>query len=449
MQHQRSESQKQIASQLLDAARKAGADKADVVLFETVDVSTSCRLGRQEELERSESVAVGLRVWSGKRPAIASASDLSNASLNELAERAVSMAKVATDDPYTDIATEDLWASDAPDLDLFDAKEPTAEALFDMAHEAEDAARSVEGITNSEGADAYYGTHCVTLAHSGGFVGSYLSSGASISVSVIAGSGDQMERDYDYATAIHFSDLPSPEQIGLTAAERTLKRLNPQKISTQSMPVIYDPRVGRGLIGAFAGAISGASVARGTTFLKEKLGEALFSDTIQIIDDPWIKRGLGSRPFDGEGVRGEKLSVVKDGVLCSWLLDLRSAAQLGLKTTGHASRGLASPPSPSSSNLYLAAGQENPDALISDIELGLYVTESFGSGINNVTGDYSQGASGFLIEHGEITRPVSEITIAGHMLDMYTQMTPANDLVFKYATNAPTLRIDGLMVAGN
>ncbi len=441
--------QQSQADSLLAFARKAGADMADCVLFETLDVSTSCRMGKQEELERSESVAVGLRTWVGKKIAIASASDLSDASMRELAERAVSMARVATDDPYSALAPEALWATDIPDLDLYSGQEISAEQLFAMACAAEDAARAVKGITNSEGADAYFGTHCITLAHTGGWSGSYLTSDVSLSVSVIAGEGEQMERDYDYAICSHLNDMPTPEAIGLSAAERTLKRLHPRKIATRQMPVVYDPRVGKGLIGAFAGAVSGSSVARGTSYLKQKLGATLFAPGIRITDDPLRKRGQGSHPFDGEGVRAKKLALVEDGALCSWLLDIRSAAQLGMTTTGHASRGLASPPAPSSSNLYLENGTLSPQSLMSDIAYGLYVTETFGSGVNNVTGDYSQGASGFLIENGEITTPVAEITIAGQMLEAFKRLTPANDLRFKYATNAPTFRIDGLTVAGN
>ncbi len=447
--HAQKNQQKNLAEDLLARARRAGADKADCVLMESLDVSTSCRFGRQEELERSESVAVGLRVWAGQRVAIASASDFSATSLDELAARAVSMARVATEDPYSGLAAEELWAQDMPDLDLYDPQEPQAQALFAMAQEAEAAALEVAGITNSEGADAYYGAHCVTLAHSGGWQGSYLSSDLSLSVCVIAGEGEAMERDYDYAVTTHFADLPPAASIGKEAARRTLARLKPRKIMTKQMPVLFEPRVGKGLIGAFAGAISGSSVARGTTYLKTKMGEQIFAPGIRLIDDPLRKRGQGSHPFDGEGVRVQKRTIVEDGRLQTWLLDLRSAAQLGLSTTGHASRGLASPPSPSSSNFYMENGTLTPQELMADIELGLYVTDTFGSGINNVTGDYSQGASGFMIEKGVLTYPVAEITIAGHMLEAYPRVTPANDLVFRYATNVPTLRVDGLTIAGN
>lgn len=441
--------QREQAEDLLARAKRAGATMADCVLIEALDVSTSCRNGKQEELERSESVAVGLRVWAGKKIAIASASDLTSQSFDELAERAVSMAKVATEDPYAGLAAEELWARDFPALDLYDPAEPEVDALFEMAVAAEAAALGVKGVTNSEGASAYFGTHCVTVAHSGGWSGSYLSSDASLSVSVIAGEGEAMESDYDYAMATHFADLPAPETIGLSAAERAVKRLKPKKIATKQMPVVYDPRVSRGLLGAFAGAINGSSVARGTSYLKSKMGEAIFAPGIRIIDDPLRKRGQGSHPFDGEGVRVERRTIVEDGRLQTWLLDLRSAAQLGLKTTGNATRGLASPPSPSSSNLYMENGTLSPRELMSDIVRGIYVTDAFGSGVNNVTGDYSQGISGFLIENGEITSPVAEITIAGKMQEAYPRLTPANDLTFKYATNAPTFRIDGLTVAGN
>ncbi len=435
--------------QILELAKQSGADAADALYVHGVDLSVACRKGKQEELERSESSGIGLRVWCGKRLANVSTSDLSGTSLKELAQRAVSMAKVATEDPHTTLAPKALLAQERPALQLADTHEPDADTLQDMAMQAEQVALDTTGITNSEGADCSYGKTEVALATSHGFTGSYTDTTYAMSVSVLAGKDDAMERDYDYAVTRFFSDLPEPQQIGRIAAERTLKRLNPQKKATCQVPVVYDPRVGRSLLGSFAGAINGASIARGTSFLKDAMGEAVFADQVRIIDDPLRVRGLGSQPFDAEGVQGEKRVMVEDGRLQSWFLDLRSASKLGLTTTGHASRGLGGNPSPSSSNLYMEAGDVTPDALIGDITDGFYVTETFGMGVNLITGDYSQGASGFWIENGEITYAVSELTIAGQLRDMFRQLTPANDLEFRYGTNTPTLRVDGMTVAGS
>ncbi len=437
------------AAQTLALAKSAGAEMADVVLFDSVDLSASCRMGRQESLERSESSAIGLRVWVGKKQAIVSASDLSAESLGMLAERAVAMARAASEDPYGSLADAVLLAKDWPELDLYDAHEPEMTALYAMALAAEGEALAVKGITNSDGGHAGYSRHRVTLATSHGFFGQYDISSASVSVAVIAGEGDGMEGDYDYASTRHYADLPDPASIGKTAAERTLKRLNPRKLNTKPLPLVFDPRVGKSLLGALSGAISGAAIARGTSFLKDMLGKPVFVPGVNVTDDPLRVRGLGSHPFDGEGVAVAKRDMVRDGVLQHWFLDTRSAARLGLETLGHASRGVASPPSPSYSNFYMQAGSVSPKDLVADIKEGVYVTETQGMGVNIVTGDYSQGAAGFLIENGEITVPVSEITIAGQMKDMFMRLTPADDLVFRYACNAPTFRIDGMMVAGS
>ena len=437
-----------IVSMALEQARAAGATQADVVLVDSLSKSFACRLGKQESLERSAATGIGLRVWVGQRQAITSTSDFSPAQLKELAERSVAMARASTDDPFSALAPEELLARHWPDLDLYDGNEPSAEAMQEMVLAAEDAAMTVPGITNSEGADAYYGTYRLTLATSHGFLARQQASSASLAVSVVAGEGEHMERDYDYASVRHWSSLPDPAQLGKHAAAYTLRRLHPRRVSTMKVPVVFDPRVGRGLIGTLAGSISGSAVARGTSFLKNKLGEQLFASGIRIVDDPHRKQGLSSRPFDGEGVTTSRRVIVEDGVLQTWLLDTRSAKQLGMTTTGHAARGLASAPSPSSSNFYLEPGTISRDAMIKDIKQGLYITEVFGMGVNTVTGDYSQGAAGLWIENGELTYPVSEITIAGHLLEMFRQMTPADDLVFRYGINAPTFRVDGMTLAG-
>jgi PmbA protein len=288
----------------------------------------------------------------------------------------------------------------------------------------------------------------MVLVTSHGFRGAYLGSRHGVSMTAIAGTGTGMERDYDYSSALHAADLESPETIGRRAGERTVARLNPRKVSTRKVPVVFDPRVAGTLVSHLASAANGASVARKTSFLRDKMGAKLFADGVGIIDDPLRTRGLRSRPFDGEGVATRRLALVEDGVLRSWLLDCATARELGLATTGHAQRGVSSVPSPGASNLHLAAGTVSPEALIADIKDGFYVTDLIGMGVNMVTGDYSRGASGFWIENGKRTYPVSEVTVAGSLIDMFRALTPADDLEFRYGVNAPTVRLEDLTVAG-
>ena len=437
-----------FVSDLISRARKAGADSADAGMFESADVSVSVRLGNTENIERAESKGFGLRVMVGKQQAIISSTDTSKDSLDSLVERAVSMAKASPADPYLGIAEKELLATNIPDLDLYDPSEPTIEWMIESAKTAEAAALEVKGITNSGGTDSSYSTGSMALATSNGFLQTFRTSHCAISVCVLAGTGTGMERDYDYSVARYVSDLADPQKIGKTAAELTLKKLNPKKVASNSVPVLFDKRISKSLVGSFASAINGSTIARGTSFLKDQMGKPVFGEHITITDDPYRKRGLGSRPFDGEGVAGKKRALVSNGELTSWLLDIRSANQLGLKTTGNASRGLSSPPSPSSTNLYMENGSLSVAELMADIKSGFYITDLFGMGVNIVTGDYSQGASGFWIENGEITYAVSEVTIAGNLKDMFKQITPANDLEFRYGTNAPTVRIEKLTIAG-
>jgi PmbA protein len=320
--------------------------------------------------------------------------------------------------------------------------------LIDRAARAEATARAVGGVTNSNGAEASWSYSRVALAASNGFAGGYAGSGHGVSVSVIAGTGDGMEGEYDYSSAVYGADLDDPDEVGQRAGERAIRRVGARKMPTAKVPVVYDPRVASGLVGHLAGAISGPSIARKTSFLKEKLGQRIFPAAVDIIDDPHRPRGHRSKPFDGEGIANQRRALIEDGVLTTWLLDLRSARQLGLKTTGHASRGTSGPPGPSTTNLYMAAGTVSQKDLIADIESGLYITSLMGQGVNGVTGDYSRGASGFWIEKGEITFPVNEITVAGNLIEMFRNLTPADDLVFRGGTNAPTVRIDGMTVAG-
>ena len=431
---------------LLAQAKRAGADAADAVLFSGTSLSVSRRLGKTEHVERQEGRDLGLRVFLGDRSAIVSASAMDPAAFADMAQRAVAMARVVPADPFAGLG--EVHPVPESDLDLADSYEPDVKALERQAAEAEDAARSVPGITNSEGGDASYSRAFSILATSRGFVGRNIRTTYSISATAIAGAGIDMQRDYDYTSNIHHADLADPAGIGLSAAERALARMHPGRPKTAKLPVVYDPRVSGSLIGHFSGAINGASVARGVSFLKDRMGERVFAPGITIRDDPRRRRGLRSRLFDGEGQPTSARDFIADGVLTSWVLDLRSAKQLGLTTTGHASRGTSGPPSPSMTNLFLAAGTESPAELMADISEGLYVTELIGSGISPTTGDYSRGAAGFMIRDGAIAEPVAEITIAGNLIEMFAILRPANDLVFKRGTDAPTIRIDGMMMAG-
>jgi PmbA protein len=433
---------------LMARAKAAGADEADAIYVQGTSLSVSQRLGEPENLERSEGADLGLRVLIGKRQAIVSSSDTSDDAVAELLERAVAMAKVVPEDEFCGLAPEGILAGETLDLDECDDTEPDADALTEMARAAEAAALAVEGVSNSEGAEASWGRTFVALAATNGFARARVRTGSSISAAVLAGSGTAMERDYDWATAVHIEDLPSPEEIGRRAGEQAVRRLNPRKADTAQVPVVYDPRVSQSIPAHLAGAINGAAVARGTTFLKDKMGEHVMAAGITIIDDPLRRRGLRSKGFDAEGIATTRRALIENGVLKTWVLDLRSARQLGLETTGNASRGTSSPPSPSTTNLHLEPGAISRDDLIKGIDSGFYVTEMMGRGISMVTGDYSRGATGFWIENGEIADPVSEVTIAGNLKTMFMEMTPADDLVFRFGTNAPTLRIDGMTVAG-
>jgi PmbA protein len=438
----------EILEDLLKRAKAKGADAADCLIVRDVSLNVAQRLGKREKLERSEAQDLGLRVFIGKRQAIVSTSDLEPKTLDELAERAVAMARVVPEDEFCGLADPALLVKAPVALDLEDKKEPSETQLTDMIARAEDAARAVPGVTNSEGAEAGWGRVQIALAASNGFRGGYATSRWGISVSVLAGEGTGMERDYDFSSAVFGESLSDPVALGKSAGERAVRRLNPRKASTAKIPIVYDPRVANGLVGHFVGAINGASIARGTSFLKDKMGQQIFARGIRIVDDPHRPRGLRSKPFDGEGVANKKRALIEDGVLTTWLLDCRSARQLGLTTTGHASRGTSSPPSPSAANLYLEPGKVTPADLMSDIKQGFYVTELIGMGINGVTGDYSRGAAGYWIENGKLTYPVSEVTVAGNLKDMFRNITPANDLLFRYGTDSPTVRIDGMTLAG-
>jgi len=438
----------QLAERLVDAAGRSGADAADAVAVRGISQSVQVREGSVEESERSEADNVGLRVFVGRRQAVVSTNDLSEHAIGGLAERAVAMAQVAPEDRFAGLAEPELLAREIPSLDLLDREFPTVERLEQAARAVEEAGLAVKGVSKSGGASASAGIGGMVLVTSHGFHGSYLGSNHSIGMQAIAGDGTGMETDYDFSSALHSSDLESAEAIGRSAGERAVKRLNPRKVPTCRVPVVFDPRAAGSLIGHLASAVNGSAIARKTSFLRDKLGERLFPAGTIIIDDPLRIRGLRSHPFDAEGVAGKRRAIVADGKLTTWILDCATARELGLKSTGHAQRGVGSTPSPGASNLHLEPGAATPEALIADIAEGLYVTDLIGMGANIVTGDYSRGAAGFWIENGKLTHAVSEVTIAGHLLEMFRTLTPANDLAFRYGTNAPTVRVEGLTVAG-
>ena len=437
-----------VLSDLMGRATRAGANAADAIYFDAASISVAQRLGASEKLERAESCDLGLRVFIGKRQAIVSSTDFAPETLDELVERAVAMARIATEDPYCGIADPSQLITNIPALDMCDPSEPTAEDLTELATRAEDAARAIDGVTNSDGGEAGWSRANIAVAATNGFAQAYSMSSQSFSACVIAGEDTGMERDYDYDSAVYGADLKSPEDIGRSAGERAVKRLNARRVESQQAPIIYDRRVSSGLVRHLTGAINGASIARGTSFLKDSMGQAIFGSEIAIIDDPHRMRGLRSKPFDGEGIANSRRALVENGKLTTWVLDLASSRQLGLETTGHASRGTSSPPSPGSTNVYMENGSVSLAELMSDIKSGLYITEMIGMGVNGVTGDYSRGATGFWIENGELTFPVTELTVAGNLKDMFLHLTPADDLEFKFGIDAPTLRIDGMTVAG-
>jgi PmbA protein len=438
-----------LAERLVAAARRAGADAADAVAVRSVSLSVDVRDGMVEESQRSEDDDVGLRVLVGHKQAAVATNDLKASGLDALAERAVAMARAAPEDKFAGLADPALLAQNFPDLDLLDPEMPAVDVLEQRARTAEAAALGVSGVAKSGGASASAGIGGMVLVTSHGFHGATLGSRHSISMAAIAGSGTAMEQDYDFSSTLHAADLDRAEQIGRSAGERAVARLNPRKVTTRRVPVVFDPRISGSLVGHLASAANGSAIARKTSFLRDKLNERIFAAGIDIVDDPLRRRGQRSRAFDAEGVATRKLALVEDGVLRSWLLDCSTARELDLTTTGHAHRGVSSVPSPGPSNLYLAPGAKTPDALIAEIEDGFYVTELIGMGVNMVTGDYSRGASGYWIENGVRTFPVSEVTIAGHLSDLFASLAPANDLAFRYGTNAPTVRVEGLTVAGH
>ncbi|MHA6684594.1 TldD/PmbA family protein [Mesorhizobium sp. A556] len=433
-------------SALVDAAKRAGADAADAVAVLGRSTGVTVRLGKVEATESSESEDVSLRVFVGQR--VASVSATATSDPKTLAERAVAMARVSPEDAYQGLADPALLVRQPRDLDLFDGTEVSAQRLKDDALAAEEAALAIKGVTNSGGSGASAGLGGLVLATSHGFVGQYVASRFSRSASVIAGEGTGMERDYDYSSHQHFTDLEAPELIGRKAGERAVRRLGARKAATGPVDVVFDPRVARGIAGHLAGAINGASVARKTSFLRDMMGKQVTAAAITVSDEPLRRRGQASRPFDGEGVEGEKLLMVEKGVLNHWFLSTSAARELGLTTNGRGSRG-GSSVSPSSTNFAIEAGDKTPEELIGSLKSGFYVTEVFGQGVNMITGEYSRGASGFWIENGALAYPVSEVTIASNLKTMFLGMVAANDLDRGFGTASPTLLVEGMTLAGS
>lgn len=435
------------AERLVEQAIRAGAGAADAVYIGSHSTDVQVRLGELDHVGRSEGEDIGLRLFVGARSASVSSSDLSEDALAELVSRALAMAAEAPEDPYAGLAPAELLAQPPyPTLDSADEGQGGPAELRRMALEAEGAARGVKGVSNSGGAGASMSASTIALATSGGFSGSYGATGYGCSVSVIAGEGAGMQRDSWSHSVRHLEDLDSPELIGREAGRRAVARLNPVRPKPGAMPVLFDPRVAPSLLGHFAGAISGAAIARKSSFLQDKLGARIFGKGVAIVDDPLRRRGLRSRPFDSEGLPVRRLEFVADGVLKSWMANSASARQLGIAPTGNASRGVGGAPGVTPSNFYFEAGRRSRAELLAAFPSAIFVTELIGQGANLVTGDYSRGAAGFIVENGEITRAVQEITIASNLVDMFATLEPGSDLEFRRGVDAPTILIPEMTV---
>lgn len=438
-----------ILPELVAAALKAGADAAEAVTSERASLSIGVRNGALEDVEREESRDLGLRVFIGRRQATVSASDLSDKTRARLVERAVAMAKLAPEDPYAGLAPQYRLAKGPfPDLDLYDPSERSADELQAAAAEAEAVALAVEGVSLSEGGHAAASSSRWRLVTSHGFDGAYHGSAFSLGVGVIAEKDGVKERGGEHRAVRHLSDLPSAASIGDYAGRRAIARVGARKIASTTAPVIFENRVATQILSPLLGAISGPSIARGTSFLKDRLGQQVLPKGANLIDDPFRPRGLGSTPFDDEGVTVERKAIVEDGILTTWLLNSSAAAQLGLASTGHASRGLAGPPGVSTHNLHLEAGDKDLDGLMGQAGSGLLITSMFGPSLNGNTGDWSAGVSGFWFENGKIAYPVSEITVAGKLTDLWARMVPGSDLEFRGGFNSPSLLFDAVAIAG-
>ena len=439
---------RQIAESLVERGIAAGATAADALYVGDRSSSVQIRLGELEGVGRSEGEEIGLRVFHGQRSATAASSDMSGEALGQLVERCLAMAREAPEDPYAGLAPPDLLERGAlPFLDVVDPLEPGPEELRERALAAEDAARAIEGVTNSSGAGASASGSTIALATSGGFSGAYQTTSHGCSASVLAGEGAAMQRDYAWHSARHLQDLEPAEAIGRRAGERAVLRLNPGRPKPGKYPILFDPRVSSSLLGHLAGAINGASIARKTSFLQDKLGERIFAKGVTIVDEPLRARGLRSRPFDGEGVSVSRRELIADGILTSWMAESASGRQLGIAPTGHAARGVGGAPGASPSNLYIEPGGRSREQLLAAFPEAVLIIELIGQGVNSVTGDYSRGAVGFMIRGGEIAEPVAEITIASNLIEIFATLEPGSDLEFRHGIDAPTILVPEMTIA--
>lgn len=442
------EQARSLAESLVERARAAGADASDAIYVGQESQSVGVRLGELEHVDRSEGEEIGLRAFVGSRSASVATSDFSDEALAELVRRALAMAAEAPEDPYAGLApAELLHRGPLPDIDSIDSSGADPEALRERALAAERAALAVPGIANSSGGSASTSSGTTALATSGGFSGAFRATGFSCSVSVVAGEGAAMQRDHAWHGARHLEDLDPPEEIGRLAGTRAVARLGSGKPRPGRYPVLFDPRIAGSLLGHFIGAVTGSSVARKSSFLQDRLGSRVFSPGVRIVDDPLRRRGLRSRPFDGEGLGVARVALVEDGELRTWIADSASARQLGIRPTGHAARGAGGPPGASPSNLVMEAGARTRDELLAAFPEAVLVTELIGQGVNSVTGDYSRGAAGFMVRGGAIAEPVAEITIASNLLEMFASLEPASDLELRRGIDAPTILVPEMTVA--
>jgi len=441
------------AEAVLKKAARRGASAADLFFSEGTSFSAQVRLREVEKTSSAKSKGLGLRIFFGKRAAVVSTSDLDDPALDQLVEDACALARCVEEDPFSGLPDAAAYATDFPALDLVDPEIGglSIEEKIDLARQAEQAAFDSDSrITNSEGADFGHTENRILYATSAGFAQTYSTSALSLSVSPIAASDGQMQRDYWYTMSRKYRGLQTPLSVGRTSAQRALRRLGARKVATQQVPVVFDPETAASLLEHLASALSGYAIYKKASFLADRLGAQIAAPSITLYDDPTLPSGLGSRPFDGEGLPARKKSVIENGVLKSYLLDTYSGRKLGLPSTGNAVRGTAGPPSVGVSNFYLSAGAYTPDEIIASVRTGLYVTELIGFGVNTVTGDYSRGACGLWIDNGALTYPVEEITLAGNLREMFQQIEMVgNDLDLTRAIAAPTLKINGLTLAGN
>ena len=442
----------ELAAEVLKRAASLGATEADLLVAEGDSVSVQIRMSEVDRLSKAREKMLGIRVFFGKRSASSSTSDFSESSLDRLVRDTCSLAKAVVEDETSGLPSTDQLATEIPDMDMRDSRELTVDEEIDLAKRTEKSAFNADSrITNSEGAECSAGYGSILLANSHGFVGSYTSSSYSLSVSPIAADSQNagMQRDYWYSVKRKFHELESPETIGREAARRTVRRLGSRAITTQEVPVIFDPEMAQGLLGHIASATSGYSLYKGASFLMGQLGKKIAADSVTVVDDGRLPNGLGSRPFDGEGLPTRRNVLVENGILTSYLLDTYSGRKLGMPSTGNASRSVGENPTVGPTNLFFSPGPVSPDEIVKSTKRGLLVTELIGFGVNMVTGDYSRGAVGFWIENGEIVHPVEEVTIAGNLKIMFNDIEMiGNDLVFRGRTASPTIKLRKMMVAG-